>query len=167
MITNHTFSDLVLRPPGIAPGRSFDETVYKALGDAMAAQNGYTARRASSSTTPPGRPRTGRTSPPAGSGSRSRSAATQSRLPSRLRGQLPPLREVVAEYEGTSPRAQAVGGKGNREAYMIAQESTDNPERHSVLAGDAPPGAVLKLEKRFQTATSPQADGSRSCSTTI
>ena len=42
LITNHTFSNLLLRPPGDpAQGPSFDEPVYKALGRAMAAENGY------------------------------------------------------------------------------------------------------------------------------
>ena len=45
LITNHTFSNLVLRPPGVAAeGKSPDEVVYKALGDAMAAANGYASQ---------------------------------------------------------------------------------------------------------------------------
>jgi hypothetical protein len=44
LITNHTFSDLVLRPPGIQrQGAPVDEAAYKALGDSFAAQNGYTS----------------------------------------------------------------------------------------------------------------------------
>ena len=42
LITNHTFSGLVLRPPGIAAqGTTVDEPIFKALGDSMAAENGY------------------------------------------------------------------------------------------------------------------------------
>ena len=45
LITNHTFSNLVLRPPGIqAQGLTPDEPIYKALGDAMAAENGYASQ---------------------------------------------------------------------------------------------------------------------------
>ncbi|HEV2058326.1 MAG TPA: M14 family metallopeptidase, partial [Solirubrobacteraceae bacterium] len=45
LITNHTFSNLVLRPPGIAiQGETPDEPLYKALGDAMAAHNGYASQ---------------------------------------------------------------------------------------------------------------------------
>ena len=46
LITNHTASNLILRPPGIqALGNSPDENLgYKALGDAMAAENGYTSQ---------------------------------------------------------------------------------------------------------------------------
>ena len=57
LITNHTFSNLVLRPNGAAPdlvppsegvplGDPFDEAALKALGDEMAAQNGYTSQHA-------------------------------------------------------------------------------------------------------------------------
>ena len=43
LITNHTFSNLVLRPPGVrAQGPPPDEAVYAALGARMAANNGYT-----------------------------------------------------------------------------------------------------------------------------
>jgi len=42
LITNHTYSNLVLREPGYAGApKTPDETIYKALGDQMAAQNGY------------------------------------------------------------------------------------------------------------------------------
>ena len=45
MITNHTFSGLVLRPPGLAAqGTTVDEPIYKALGDKMAAENGYSSQ---------------------------------------------------------------------------------------------------------------------------
>ena len=45
LITNHTFSGLVLRPPGIAAqGTTVDEPIYKALGDSMAAENGYASQ---------------------------------------------------------------------------------------------------------------------------
>ena len=45
LITNHTFSGLVLRPPGLAAqGTPVDEPIYKALGDTMAAENGYASQ---------------------------------------------------------------------------------------------------------------------------
>ena len=45
LITNHTFSNLVLRPPGLASqGLAPDEPALKALGDSMAAENGYTSQ---------------------------------------------------------------------------------------------------------------------------
>ena len=45
LITNHTFSNLVLRPPGLASqGLAPDEPALKALGDSMAVENGYTSQ---------------------------------------------------------------------------------------------------------------------------
>jgi hypothetical protein len=64
----------------------------------------------------------------------------------------------VAQYDGTSPEAKAVGGQGNREAYFKAEENTGNTAGHSVLAGKAPSGSVLRLRKDFKTATSPVKD---------
>ena len=46
LITNHTFSNLVLRPPGLrSQGDTADEAIYADLGARMAAQNGYTNQR--------------------------------------------------------------------------------------------------------------------------
>lgn len=45
LITNHTCSNLVLREPGYASAPNTpDEAIYKALGDQMAAQNGYSSQ---------------------------------------------------------------------------------------------------------------------------
>src|SRR4051794_17286211 len=42
LITNHTFSNLVLRPPGVASyGFPLEEPAYRALGASLAARNGY------------------------------------------------------------------------------------------------------------------------------
>ena len=42
LITNHTYSNLVLRPPGVASfGFPLEEPEYKALGASLAAHNGY------------------------------------------------------------------------------------------------------------------------------
>ena len=46
LITNHTFSNLLLRPPGIqVQGPPPDEPIYKALGDSMALENGYMSQK--------------------------------------------------------------------------------------------------------------------------
>ena len=68
----------------------------------------------------------------------------------------------MKEYEGRTTRSDGPGrnGGGNREAYLIALESTANEARHSVIAGNAPPGAVLRLRKSFLTKTSPVLDAS-------
>ena len=45
-ITNHTFSNLLLRPPGLqAQGPPPDEKDYKAFGASMAKENGYTNQK--------------------------------------------------------------------------------------------------------------------------
>jgi hypothetical protein len=62
----------------------------------------------------------------------------------------PPFPEVVDEYLG----AGLYAGKGNREAYLLALEAASDPAHHSVVAGRAPAGAVLRLTKEFQTKTS-------------
>jgi hypothetical protein len=48
----------------------------------------------------------------------------------------------------------ARAGRGNREALYIALAAAADPTYHSVIAADAPPGAVLRLHKAFDTATS-------------
>jgi hypothetical protein len=55
---------------------------------------------------------------------------------------------VVREYVG----AGAEGGV--REALLLAAEQSADPTWHSVLKGEAAPGTVLRLVKRFQTPTS-------------
>jgi hypothetical protein len=57
---------------------------------------------------------------------------------------------VVAEYEGKG----ALAGRGVREAFLLGAEQAANPRDHSVIAGRAPPGRVLRLTKRFDTRTS-------------
>ena len=75
LITNHTFSNLVLRPPGIrSQGPPVDEAIYKALGRRDGRRERLRQPAATSSTTPPAAPRTGPTTRPAAWASRSRSA---------------------------------------------------------------------------------------------
>ena len=84
LITNHTFSNLVLRPPGVASfGFPLEEPQYRALGAALPPTTGTRTSRASGSTTRPAPPRTGRSGRPAGSRSRSRSAGSTSTRPTR------------------------------------------------------------------------------------
>ncbi len=149
LITNHTFSNLLLRPPGIqAQGPPVDEPVYKALGDAMAAKNGYASQPSYMLYDTTG-------------GTEDWTYYATGSLgftfeigPSNFH---PPYADTIAEYEGTT--ASARGRGGNREAYFVAMESTANTARHSLLEGSAPPGAVLRLRKSFKTATSPVIDG--------
>jgi hypothetical protein len=150
LITNHTFSNLVLRPPGIASqGPPPDEPIYRALGDAMAAANGYSSQPAH---------RLYETSGSTEDWSYYATGGLGFTFEIGARNFHPPYAQTIAEYEGTT--AAAAGRGGNREAYFRAMESTANPARHSVIAGRASPGAVLRLRKRFKTATSPVRDAS-------
>jgi hypothetical protein len=135
LITNHTFSNLVLRPPGIqVQGPTPDEPIYKALGDAMAAENGYASQFSYQLYDTTGTTEDWSYYATGGLG------FTFEIGPEHFH---PPFAETVAEYEG-----------GNRAAYYLAQESTGDATKHSVLAGRAPAGAVLRLKKSFQTPTS-------------
>ncbi|MBA2580486.1 MAG: zinc carboxypeptidase [Thermoleophilaceae bacterium] len=147
LISNHTFSNLVLRPPGLASeGPPPDEDRgYKALGDAMAAANGYASQYGYQLYDTTGSTDDWSYYATGGFG------YTFEVGPSNFH---PPFADVVAEWEGTSTAAAG----GNRGAYYLAQESTADPARHSLLAGRAPAGATLRLRKSFLTETSPVVD---------
>jgi Zinc carboxypeptidase len=160
LITNHTFSNLVLRPPGVAAqGDPNDEPLLKDLGDAMAAENGYTSQHGyqlydtTGTTEDWSYPSTGGLGYTFEIGCLDKDPGTGECLVGHFH---PPYTEMVKEYEGETPFADAGGdGKGNREAYFIAAESTMNPARHSVIEGTAAAGTVLRLRKSFLTETSP------------
>jgi hypothetical protein len=135
LITNHTFSNLVLRPPGIqVQGLTPDEGIYKALGDAMAAENGYASQLSYQLYDTTGTTEDWSYYSTGGLG------FTFEIGPEHFH---PPFAETVAEYEG-----------GNRAAYYLAQENTADASRHAVLTGRAPAGSVLRLKKTFETPTS-------------
>jgi hypothetical protein len=151
LITNHTFSNLVLRPNGAAPdlvpgsegvplGDPYDEPALKALGDEMAAQNGYTSQHAWELYDTTGSVEDWSYNATGGFG------YTFEIGPDEFH---PPFPEVVDEYLGAGQYA----GKGNREAFLIALENAVDPTTHSVLTGKAPAGATLRLRKTFATPT--------------
>jgi hypothetical protein len=151
LITNHTFSNLVLRPNGAAPdlvpssqgiplGDPFDEAALKALGDEMAAQNGYTSQHAWELYDTTGSVEDWSYNATGGFG------YTFEIGPDEFH---PPFPKVVDEYLGAGQYA----GKGNREAFLIALENAVDPTTHSVLTGKAPAGATLRLRKTFATPT--------------
>ena len=57
----------------------------------------------------------------------------------------------MEEWNGTTDYAT---GGGNRAAYYKAQENTADASKHSVLAGQALNGYVLRLTKTFEMPTS-------------
>jgi hypothetical protein len=142
LITNHTFSNLVLRPPGIMEaGETVDEAAMKELGARMAAQNGYRNIHGWELYDTTGTTEDWSYNATGGFG------YTFEIGPDEFH---PPFSEVVNEYVG----AGVFAGKGNREAFLIALENAADTRRHSVINGKAPAGAVLRLTKSFQTKTS-------------
>jgi Zinc carboxypeptidase len=143
LITNHTFSGLVLRPPGIAAqGTTVDEPIYKALGDSMAAENGYSSQYGYQLYDTDGTTEDWSYNATAGLGFTYEIGHL---------GFHPPFEATVAEWNGTTNYAT---GGGNRAAYYKAQENTADAGKHSVLAGQALNGYTLRLTKSFETPTS-------------
>jgi hypothetical protein len=143
LITNHTFSNLVLRPPGVrAQGPPPDEGIYKDLGDRMAAQNGYLSEPSYGLYDTTGTTEDWSYSATGGLG------FTFEIGPDRFH---PVYRRTIDEYRG----AGAYAGKGNRAAYLLAMENAADPARHSTLTGTAPAGSTLTLSKTFVSETSP------------
>jgi hypothetical protein len=143
LITNHTFSGLVLRPPGIAAqGTTVDEPTFKALGDSMAAENGYSSQYGYQLYDTDGTTEDWSYNATAGLGYTFEIGHL---------GFHPPFEETVKEWNGTTDYAT---GGGNRAAYYKAQENTADPTKHSVLAGQALSGYVLRLTKTLELPTS-------------
>jgi hypothetical protein len=147
LITNHTYSNLVLRPPGVADfGFPLEEPIYKALGASLAAHNGY--------------------SNDPGFGLYDTTGATEDWSFWSTGGLAftfeigpdefhpPYAKGVEAEYLGRAPAAGA-GRGGNREAYYTMLQATADAALHSVIEGAAPAGSTLRISKSFQTSTSP------------
>jgi hypothetical protein len=147
LITNHTFSNLVLRPPGVVDtGAPLEEPLMKDLGARMTGHNGYANI--------PGYglyDTTGTTEDwtfwSAGSLGYTFEIGDVDFHPPYEQG-------VVAEYLGLPPAAGA-GLGGNREAYYEMLKSTANAHDHSVISGKAPKGWTVKIHKSFMSSTSP------------
>jgi hypothetical protein len=176
LITNHTTAGLVLRAPGLqALGDPVDENKgYKALGDAMAKENGYFSQKSFELYDTTGTTEDWSYNATGGFGFTFEIYCGRLEYSTGDCGDPafhPRYQRVVEEWDGTNPvadHAQDPGpdkgydGKGNREAYYIAAESTLDEQRHSVLEASVPPGTTLRLKKQFKTQTFPQdqADGS-------
>jgi murein tripeptide amidase MpaA len=147
LITNHTYSNLVLRPPGVADmGFPLDEPVLKALGARMTSHNGYANI--------PGYGLYDTTG-----GTEDWTFWTAGSLGYTFEiGHLefhPPYNNgVVDEYLGRGQTAGS-GKGGNREAYYEMLASTEREDHHSVIAGSAPAGSTLTISKTVTTETSP------------
>ncbi|CAB4756230.1 unannotated protein [freshwater metagenome] len=150
LISNHTFSNLVLRPNGVAPttigpdgipvGDAPDEKALKRLGAKMTAANGYQNIHGWELYDTTGTTEDWSYNATGGFGYTFEIGANEFH---------PPYPEVVDEYLG----AGELEGKGNREAYLAALEHAVDTRFHGVIKGKAPAGAVLRLRKEFDSPT--------------
>ncbi|MFP5220382.1 MAG: M14 family metallopeptidase [Actinomycetes bacterium] len=192
VITNHTFSNLILRPVGVKPsttapdgnpvGFAPDECFtgadgvdngMQALGERMAAQNGYSNQFGWELYDTTGTTEDYSYNATGGYG------YTFEIGPNEFH---PPYPQVVDEYVGTTDAAEGVTpenapdlttqaadecggaaqshdevGGGNRAAFLEAFENAVDAGTHSLITGEAPAGATLKLER---TGVFPLWDGS-------
>lgn len=147
-ITNHTFTGLVLRPPGIASqGPPVDEKIYNHLGKRMAAENGYANQPSYGLYDTTGSTEDWAYYATGALGYTFEIGATNFH---------PPYADTVAEWNGTS--AMAAGGGGNREAYYHIAEFTLKHQSHAVITGKGPKHGQIVLKKSFDTPTSPVLD---------
>ena len=145
LITNHTFSNLILRPPGVkAQGAPPEDPLLSALGKVMSDQNGYTNQAGYELYDTTGTTEDWSYNATGGFGYTFEIGPEQFH---------PPYEQVVGEYLGKP--GTPTEGKGNREAYFKALEHTADATKHSRISGQAPEGAVLRLGKEFDTSTSP------------
>lgn len=153
MISNHTYSNLVLRPPAIAAtGKAPDEPALKALGDAMAAQNSYTSQASYQLYDTSGSTEDWSYWITGGYGYT---------IEIGDEGFHPAYEEaVVGEYLGEAP-ADSAGLGGNQEAYWLAAEAAADDAQHSRIRGTAPAGKTITVSKHTVSPTSPviQPDG--------
>ena len=146
LITNHTNGKLILRPPGVkSQGLAPDEAAMKALGDAMATDNGYVSQYGWQLYDTTGTTEDWTYYATGGYGYTFEHGG--------LGFHADFQNDVVNEYEGKPKTKYA--GKGNRAAYYKMLTVTADRAHHSVIQGTAQPGVVLRLRKTFKTSTSP------------
>ncbi|WP_224277972.1 M14 family metallopeptidase [Nocardioides lacusdianchii] len=147
MISNHTYSNLVLRPPAIAAtGLAIDEPQLKALGDAMAAENDYVSQASYQLYDTSGSTEDWSYWITGGLGYTFEIGDE---------GFHPAYEEaVVGEYLGQAP-AESAGLGGNREAYWLATEAAADEALHSVITGTAPDKHTVSVSKTVTSPTSP------------
>ena len=146
LISNHTYSGLVLRPPGQYDTQlPADEPVYRALGRDLASNNGYANQFSAQLYETTGTTEDWSYWNTGGLGFTFEIGATDFH---------PRFRTgVVAEYLGRQP-ATGAGRGGNRGAYFRMLGATVDQGLHSTLTGSAPAGWTLRVHKEFSTPTS-------------
>ena len=166
LITNHTTAGLVLRAPGLAAlGDPVDENRgYKALGDAMAKQNGYFSQKGFELYDTTGTTEDWSYNATGGFGF---TFEIYCGAPNYETGDCddpafhPLFATMVKEWDGTSAQADHVDDPAARPrastARATARPTTSPPRARStrrgtrVIEGAAPAGATLRLTKAFKT----------------
>jgi hypothetical protein len=154
LISNHTFSNLWLRPPGQnAVPDSPDEALLAAIGAAATAENGYSNIQSRDLYETTGSTEDWTYWSAGGLGYTPEIGCREKSGNECLWGDFHGTYadHVVTEYGGGSPSAPT--GGGNREAYLIAHESALDPDHHSLISGEAPPDATIRVQKTFETET--------------
>lgn len=153
LVTNHTYSGLVLRPPGILDVQPPQEdSLYRALATRLAGHNGYANLRGYELYDTTGSTEDWSYWNTGGLGFTFEIGTQEFH---------PPYRDgVVAEYLGRAP-APGAGRGGNRAAYWELLRAAADRRLHGTITGTAPAGSVLRVHKHFSTPTSPVigADG--------
>jgi hypothetical protein len=155
LITNHTFTGLILRPPGTATfGPVPDEERLRVLGDAMARETAYVSQYSYQLYDT-----TGTTDDYLYDG-----LGAFSYTPEIGKVEFhPAYSEFVADYSGRpeldrygNPTGVTLGGL--REAYTLAGETAVDRGSHSVIEGAAPAGRILRIRKTISYKTSERPD---------
>jgi hypothetical protein len=152
-VSNHTYGNVVLRPPGLFSVRpTTDEPLYREIGALAAKRNGFVSEFVHELYDV-----TGSLEDWAywNAGALTYTFEIGS-------GFHPAFADgVIAEYLGRSPAA-GDGHGGNRAAYYALLRAAADQRTHSIVRGQAPKGVVLRLHKAFASRTSPVlgADGS-------
>jgi hypothetical protein len=152
LVTNHTFTGLMLRPPGTGDqGPAPDEDRMRALGDAMARETNYISQYSYQLYDT-----TGTTDDWIYGG-----LSSYSFTPEIGKRNFHPsyTEDFIPEYDGrpeTDKDGNETGRKlgGLREAYLLAGETAVNPDSHAVITGSAPAGRTLRIKRSFVTTTS-------------
>jgi Zinc carboxypeptidase len=158
LITNHTFTGLILRPPGTSDdGLAPDELRMRQLGDAMARETQYVSQYSFQLYDT-----SGTTDDWLYGG-----LASFSFTPEIGKVNFHPnyVDEFVPEYDGREGLDKDTGEfeklGGLREAFLLAGETAIDQTSHAILTGTAPAGRTLRIQRDFETVTSarPNDDG--------
>ena len=145
LIGNHTYTGLILRPPGTSEdGPAPDETRLQVLGDAMAIETDYISQYGyqlyDTTGTLDDYIYTG-----LGAFAYTPEIGKENFHPDYVTGFKPEYYGRPREDPDTGAEVGQLGGL--REAYLLAAEAAIDPGSHSVLRGTAPPGRTLRLSR--------------------